>query len=176
MRVETWKINRRDEPGDDEQRLDNQVLALAESIIEEHHEHLRDAVIVYLWRKPAQQSKGRTILGTARKATGGERALHDDDDTAPDFVITLAYGPWAELNNLERKALLDHELCHCSGSREDGFAMRAHDVEEFREIVERHGFWKPDVKEFAGAVQRRLPGLGGPRLAEVPTRLDEEAA
>jgi hypothetical protein len=36
------------------------------------------------------------------------------------------------------------------------FYLADHDLEESRDIVARHGFWKPDVRLFAETMQRSL--------------------
>lgn len=47
--------------------------------------------------------------------------------------------------------------------------IRGHDVEEFREVVERHGAWKPDLAEFAEALQLSLLNVTvSPGLRSVP--------
>ena len=142
---------------------DGAVLSHLRDLIEAHHEHLSDARIVVLFRDPPSMSKGKLVLGTARKGTPAERALAAEE---PDFVLMLAAGPWRSATVAQRLALLDHELCHCVGDTENGWSMRGHDVEDFTEIIERHGLWKEDLEEFGSAVrQLELP------LEEVERRL-----
>ena len=40
--------------------------------------------------------------------------------------------------------------------------IRGHDVEEFVEIMARHGAWTDGLKYAQGALQQRLPGMEGP--------------
>ena len=40
----------------------------------------------------------------------------------------------------QRRALIDHELSHCS-FLDQVPEMRHHDIEEFKHIIERYGFW-----------------------------------
>ncbi len=64
---------------------------------------------------------------------------------------------WRLLTEAQREALVDHELMHCMVGK-NGWALRGHDVEEVRDIIECHGFWKPDLQQFADAVEPlRLP-------------------
>lgn len=71
-------------------------------------------------------------------------------------------------------ALLDHELCHAAPSLDDEtldvkydergrpvWRVRKHNIEEFTEVVERHGLWKKDLERFAEAIakKRRMPLL-----------------
>jgi hypothetical protein len=71
-----------------------------------------------------------------------------------------------------RVALVDHELCHCAlfvkdeserpafwrrfdqtrdtydeSDHDYRWGMRGHDIEEFGEVLYRHGFWKPAEQE-----------------------------
>ncbi|SDU42295.1 putative metallopeptidase [Jiangella alkaliphila] len=64
---------------------------------------------------------------------------------------------WELLNEKQRVALVDHELCHFEVIEDDEvdggrrLATRGHDLEEFTAVVERHGLWRPEVEAFAGA-------------------------
>jgi hypothetical protein len=81
-----------------------------------------------------------------------------------DFVITLNWQTWVVLDDEAKTALLDHELTHCvykdSRTGDIAPAVRDHDLEEFREIVDRHGLWSPMVKSMA-QVMKRTTDPGG---------------
>lgn len=97
---------------------------------------------------------GRVLLGRAKKA--GDLVQHFG---AVDFVLVLQRQEWSRLNDKQRKALIDHELCHCVEVRaKDGlrWGLRGHDLEEFTVIVERHGLWLKDLEWF---VRRATPQL-----------------
>lgn len=130
---------------------DGDVRELASDIIAHHHPHLADANFVLLMRSPAAKSKGKLTLGTAKKASPEHKALYTGE---VDFIITLAGGEWRDMTNRARRALLDHELCHCVGDSEVGWSLRGHDVEEFGEIIERHGLWHDDLKEVGETVRQ----------------------
>lgn len=74
----------------------------------------------------------------------------------------------------QRAALVDHELCHFTreeweepdpkvqskwvtvygaATDPDSWGIREHDVEEFSEIIERHGLWDIGIETFAEAVR-----------------------
>lgn len=89
----------------------------------------------------------------------------------PFFEIEIALDTWGGtdrfgerwgLTDAQRIALIDHELCHCEVDDDGNLYARPHSIEEFTEIIERHGLWKGDVKEFARAAKtaKELP-LGG---------------
>ena len=116
---------------------DEEVINMAKDIIERYHEHLLPAKICYLFKEQATKSGNKVILGTAKKATAEVKLM-----TGFDFIVTLAYDMWQTLNDVQRRALVDHELCHCTVSEkgtEFKWAIRKHDFEDFLEIVERYG-------------------------------------
>lgn len=129
---------------------------MAEHLIEKYHTRLDRVKVAYLFKikpvsdKPAKPSKplrdGKKITwAKAARVSPKWQALMDEDY---QFVIEFDMQIWDRLTLEQQEALVDHELCHC-GVDADGYYMRSHDLEEFREIVRRHGFWKDDVKQFA---------------------------
>lgn len=149
-----------------------QAEAIAGPIIAEHHIHLARARILFLFTSATRTTKGQLVLATASKLTARERfftsgALAGDPEADPyDFLILIGQREWSLLTHAERIALVDHELSHCI---DDGgvWAVRGHDVEEFRELIERRGLWNPSLQLFGGAVVRQL-GFDepAPHLAE----------
>lgn len=127
------------------------IIDLAKRIIREHHPKLADARIAFIMRSEAPTSNGKTTYGKAKKVSA-ELQVHINYD----FIIWLAADEYRSLTQLQREALIDHELSHCHW---DGLnaSMRPHDVEEFSHIIERYGFWWPGSKDFEKAVQQTLP-------------------
>ena len=117
-------------------------------IMDEHHEQLYDESghgmrVVLLLKEGNWEKNGRWVAGEAKKVGDRERLL-----TGFEFMIVLNAGIWRRLEVPQKKALLDHELCHCAyGGR--GPMILGHDVEEFGCIVERHGLWTEDLLKFA---------------------------
>lgn len=135
---------------------------LAQPIIEQHHRHLVNARVLFVFTDEAMKSNGRRVLAKASKVTGFARFLSEATDEEPDFVgnrrpadfrILISKPYWDEMGEDKRIALLDHELCHLV-RRDDKWALREHTVEEFAEIVERHGLWKSDLEAFGRTVQQ----------------------
>ena len=105
---------------------------------------------------------GRQRLGLCKRVSELDRQLHGFD-----YVILIHE---SVLENKEAfgekllRALIDHELCHCSVSLdsdneikrdENGrpiYRIRKHDLEEFQEIVHRHGLYKNDIARFARVI------------------------
>lgn len=136
--------------------------ATMRAIIEAHHLHLLEARIVLAWKHDWQPASDGTItLGKCKKAADLDRLLHDYD-----FVILLNSLFWDEFTPAQQRAILDHEITHAAVTlddqgkpkqTEDGrlvYRVRKHDLEEFREIVERHGLYRADLEAFAQSLQK----------------------
>jgi hypothetical protein len=109
---------------------------------------------------------GQMRLGHTRILSELDRQL-----TGFDVVILLHNCLLSDTKDIVKlqEAIIDHELCHIAiqvdgsdaGPKYDGhervkYRVRRHDLEEFREIIERHGAYKEDVGEFANTVQETL--------------------
>lgn len=134
------------------EKAPQEIVDLVERIVQEHHHHLLDARIGVVMRPEAPISKGVATWGQASLISPKIRPLLKQD---LDFIIWLAYDTWHDvLDHNQQKALVDHELCHC-GFTDDGKPyMKNHDIEEFTEIVERHGNWRYGLEEMDKAMQQ----------------------
>ena len=134
---------------------------LMDELIAEHHSHLADAKIALAWRFGwNQDADGRLQLGTAKKGTDLDRAMHQYD-----FVILLNWEAWNKggLNQEKKVRLIDHELSHCQVTSDTNgepktdekgrivYRIRKHDVEEFKEIFKRYGSHNHELEELAQA-------------------------
>jgi len=157
------------------------VKRIADELIPQHHEHLllQADEIRYVFRSDTPISKGRFVLGKARKVGGLSCYLANAEPEAPNgfedheiadmFVIEISEAMWDQLSAAGRIALVDHELCHRAMDVDEAEgtvkrAIRGHTVEEFTEIVHRHGLWRPELERFAQHMpQLTLPldGEGG---------------
>jgi hypothetical protein len=158
--------------------------ALLDELVEAHHEELIGAQIVLAWNltwKP--DVDGRVTLGKCKKASDLDREL-----TPFDFVILLRREFWTHptVTDQQRRALLDHELCHATVAYDDDgepkvderdrtvYRVRKHDLEEFSAIAERYGCWKRDLEQFAAALA--LGRAGQPALGFEPPANEGDAA
>lgn len=143
------------------------VTRIAEQLIRDHHTHLLDVRVECVFREKASKSNGRIVLGKARKVSGLNAFLSRITDAGENtegdefFVIEIAADEWDEMPPSKRRALVDHELCHLTIEYDEEkdvvtLGLRAHDVEEFTEIVQRHGLWKDDLAEFGKAAKEQL--------------------
>ena len=168
-------------------KADEKIHALLREVADAHHPHLEEARILVLLRDHGARRRGRDVLGTAAKASPKDKALLGEE---VDFIVTLSAEHWHEMEYRERRALLDHELCHCGRDEiekkvrdpETGrkttvtvynWAMRGHDVEEFTAILGRHGAWRPELEDFARAA-RQLELFERPDSYEGSARADED--
>lgn len=146
---------------------------IMEALIREHHHHLENVNIAIAWRFGWRaNSDGQMIMGRAKKCTDLDRELADYD-----FVILLNHEVWSKggLDEKQRRALIDHELCHCEVTLDSNGELkhdeegrlvcriRRHDIEEFQDVVARHGSYTKDLAEFA---RKSINDAGRPLLGD----------
>lgn len=134
------------------EEADQTLVDLATRLIREHHEHLLDAKIGFMYRSEAAKSGNKKVLGKARKVSEEQRVFIDFD-----FVIWIARKEFDGFGDEQKAALVDHELCHCGGTY-DNWTMKKHDVDEFLSIIVRHGLWLPDLAFAAKAFENAGKG------------------
>lgn len=124
---------------------DEGVYTSMHELINEFHLNLRNVETKCLFYDKPTKRSGKIVLGTAEVVSPKFNYL-----TGIDFVISIYQGTWDIMVEEQRKALLDHELCHCFvGEDKQGnpvYKIIPHDLEEFREIIERYGVdWADNV-------------------------------
>ncbi len=153
---------------------DDHLLEMARSIIRDHHEHLLEARIAFLYRSEASKSGGKFILGMAKKVSEEMKTLINFD-----FLIWISKPHFDNLEIDQQRALVDHELCHCGRNINEEWIIRKHDFEEFRAVIQRHGIWNDDLRwaneAFKGAKQPTLIELSTPG-GEVATLTGDQLA
>lgn len=144
--------------------------AICKELVEDHHQHLVSRKLKCIFRSVARIKGGNTILATIQLLKGKNAFLANMPD--PTMLIDIAMDEWAYLDDSQRIALMDHELCHAIVDPESGeVKLRGHDVEEFIEIINRRGFWEPGLERLGRAAKNRIDQY---KLFtdEEPTRLD----
>lgn len=143
---------------------DEKLTALGKEVLDRYHEDkiVHPADFAFIFRDPPANSGDRAAYGKARKVTEAMRAAGVD----AYFLIEIASVFWNAASREKRVAMLDHELCHCQVEEKtdkDGLntgelvrKTKPHDVEEFHEIIRRHGAWNSDLTE----VPRQLKLFG----------------
>lgn len=147
--------------------------ALLRELARAHHEAIASARIALAWQLTWKSDvDGRVTLGQCKKVSDLDRELSDG---AYDFVVILRRDFWDDryVTDLQRRALLDHELCHCAVKLDEHgepavdecgrvvYRLKKHDLEEFAAIADRYGCWKRDLAEFARALERAREKTSG---------------
>jgi Putative phage metallopeptidase len=132
-----------------------------------HHQDVQGARFALAWHvnwKP--DDDGHLTLGQCRKSSDLDREIQNA--SRYDFVILLNQNFYEDplVSDTQRRAVLDHELCHAGVKLgDDGapvidergriqYRIRKHDLEEFSTIAERYGCWKRDIEAFAKSLAR----------------------
>lgn len=142
----------------------------------EEHAHLVENEVQFLWlmRRTPHLQAGRQVLAMVHEpqVQGRLRELFEHMlvktyGFMPHFVVTVDAEWWSEATDLQRQALVHHELMHVrqavdregnprfnKATGEAVLCLVSHDIEEFNKTVERYGAWKADVAQFAETVNR----------------------
>lgn len=118
-----------------------------DTVIPQWHEHLKPLNILYVFVSKLPKKHGKAVLAKTKKMTPLEHYLGGETH---DYAMLVSFEYWDDMNHEQHVALIDHELSHIIRDVEadSGFSMRMHDIEEFTAVVERHGAWKADVRNF----------------------------
>lgn len=140
---------------------------IAARIIRDHRPELAELNICYIWRDEAMSmGGGRVAAGQCVHTSDRDWAIHGFD-----FLILIARDVWAAAEARFKPALIDHELGHV-GIRTDEETgepavdeetgrtrtfCKHHDLEEFSDVLERHGAYHSDIREFLASWGRHQP-------------------
>lgn len=120
---------------------------LAKNLISNYHSDLVSARIKYICRNKAAKKGGKPVPGNIYKMAGKYTYLTDCD-----YVMEIALEVWNDFSQSQRLALTDHLLARCFGIEDEKtgemrWKIRPPEVQEFSEIVERHGQWNESLVE-----------------------------
>jgi hypothetical protein len=131
----------------------------------EFHPALAPARIALAWRLRTKADKDNLLtLGKCVKVSDLQKEF-----AYWDFLLVLNQEFFLQFDEKQRLALIDHELCHARPLLDDKglqskdergrllWRLRKHDLEEFREVIDRHGCYKDDLELFARAILKRNP-------------------
>lgn len=128
-------------------RVAEDVQKVAARLITEIHSHLAEARIAYLFRDGTWLSKGKEIFGKAYKAPEQWQLIANYE-----LLVVINSDVWNRMTLDQRKALIDHELCHFEKDEDEQgnpkWRLVAYDVEEFACVIRRHGLWSQEVRSF----------------------------
>lgn len=145
------------------EKVEPDALDLVQEAIDSWHPALHHARIGVCFRSEPQKRGNSEVWAAISKVSPHVGVL-----ARLDYVLWLAKPVWEKLPRAGRLALLDHELCHAFQNDNLDWSIREHDVEEFYEIIERHGFWRPALARLVqsvNAAQRRFPELEAIEIA-----------
>ena len=154
---------------------DDHPIHLFNELIElEEHQHFADDEIPveFLFKVAPVIKAGRQVLGRVMIPTVQgllkdlfEQMLGQLFGRMPHFLIVLDRDFWMQADELTRRALLEHEMCHVKQSLDKNgdpafdqegnpkFGLVSHDLEEFNYIVRKYGAWSPDIVAFLSAAK-----------------------
>jgi hypothetical protein len=120
---------------------------LAAAIIADHHPHLQGVKVVYAGRTEAAVIQGEPKFAVARKVSGLNAYLAEGSASS-FFVIEICEKLFMQLDAPTQKAVLDHVLTRCAvRPASKGLYIRPYAVQEFPEIIHRHGLYNEKVRD-----------------------------
>jgi hypothetical protein len=135
----------------DRWKAGEEVQETIKTLVGEAHPHLVDIMddIIVIFKEKASRKGGQPVLGKTSKAPALISLLGERDY---QFVIELAADTWNQLDDTQKKALLDHQLCFIGGEEDEKTAemkyyLTAPDISYFSDEVDRNGHWRPDLSE-----------------------------
>lgn len=135
------------------EEADDELLRIAQEVIDEFHPMLRQARFGFVFQDKVPKRKGAKVLAAVSLVSPKIKVYLDFD-----YLVWVAKDEWDIMGDEDRVALLDHEFCHCCLNENFEWATRDHDVQEFVAIIERHGLWTGELRRMGDAVvQARLP-------------------
>jgi len=124
------------------------VESIAQGLIPNYHAELATARILYVFSSDCWTKNGRELWGKVQKFSGfNEWAIEKD------FVVMVALEKWNDLTEPQRTALVDHLLSGCTGEEDEDtgeykWKMRDPEVQEFTDVLFRHGVWHEGLRDF----------------------------
>lgn len=121
---------------------DKELKVLVDNEILETDSFIKNCRIKYLFKIKMNDDK---ILGQCRKATGIWKTM-----TNYDFIISINKDFWNKSNDIQKKALLYHEILHIgwkepTDKKEGYWLLKKHDTSLFIDVIHRFGCWTEDI-------------------------------
>jgi len=119
---------------------------------------IKAGLILWVFARDGWTDRGAEGVGKPVPINGSSlRLLAQCGATrAPLWRITISWKWWYKATEEQRRALLDHELCHCARDKNWNPIVRPHEVEEFVEVIERHGMWSGQVRSLVETANKQL--------------------
>ena len=143
-------------------KADDEVMNTMKDLISKFHPHLAvcDDEIAIVFKEKASEVGDVVIAGKTAKAPALLAVL---GEIKYKFVITLAADVWADLNDKEKVALLDHHLCGCRAvenptTGDSKFSLAPPDVVFYKGEIERHGLWRTSGAAPSASLMKEIFG------------------
>ena len=132
---------------------------LMHRLVSTRHPDLVNCKIMPVWKNREMKNKGSTVAAKIQKLNDCIRSFADYH-----FIIVISSPTWQRLNDTQRMAVLDHEMCHVFYDDEDKagnptYSLISHDVEDFAQIIQLYGLYHNGLVEFGNAVKTALDNL-----------------
>ena len=128
-----------------------EVESMAKKLIGKYHGFLREAKISYVFKDATWNKDGKPCAGEVKLMSPYVHVL-----TGFDFGVIINYKYWLQLDTKLREAILDHLLSSCTADedKEGNFKWKKAkpSVNEFPEVIERHGAYTEDLKNLDDAL------------------------
>jgi hypothetical protein len=130
------------------------VLAMANELVRQYHEGLWAARLGFVFRSKSMTVHSIPRAGAISRVPPAIKA--QQGAAAVDYVIWISKDAWLKYSDLEKRALIDHELCHAMRNDDGEWTIRGHDVEEFSVIIQRYGLLSYQQRIMAQVMQLHL--------------------
>lgn len=136
-------------------------------LINAYHPHLRGARIKVETRQ--------TVPTIQLAPTWAEVDTPNNDSQARqyDFYLWFARDAYDPLDNFQRDALVEHELCHCVYDDKGKPMIAAHSIEAFNSELERYGLWWNDSAATQAAIDIMQARRGRGEIAQMASTVQE---
>jgi hypothetical protein len=136
---------------------------VAKPYLDKYHPHVKNIKVEYLFIDKPIRINGQERPMKVQRVSGlnAYLATCNDEPEAEFVVVIINEEVWKLYDDSQREAVMDMALMYISVDQESGsISLRSEDVHGFSEILERHGAWEPNLKNFIEAAKNpTLPGL-----------------
>lgn len=140
-------------------QVTTEVLTIFREILDEYHHYLQHAKFNILFDTGSKIKSGKMVYADIGPVSKKQNEIYNLLDFDFNFLLIIYRPEWNRLDDNQKRALIDHELCHCFfDPTSDPPICRSidHDFTDFFEVIERHGLWNDDLRSNRGSLQMAL--------------------
>lgn len=131
-------------------------------LIAAYHPHLRASRIQVKVRETADTTPSSVVLAEV------DTPDKPSEERQFDFTMWFAADAWAGFSELQRDALMEHELFHAGYDDKGKPLLITHDFEEFNAVIYRYGLWGPGAQDTLLALNNMPVRTGPESEVEMP--------